>query len=64
MNMQNMLVRLMDTEVLLKINDEEIPLNNFLTKIFTNINLGIVETLKGVDLENIHTIQIKIEKAE
>ncbi|MHA1199643.1 MAG: hypothetical protein ACTSQF_09985 [Candidatus Heimdallarchaeaceae archaeon] len=54
----------MDTEVLLKINDEEIPLNNFLTKIFTNINLGIVETLKGVDLENIHTIQIKIEKAE
>ncbi|MCE7743184.1 MAG: hypothetical protein GOP50_12105 [Candidatus Heimdallarchaeota archaeon] len=54
----------MNTEVLLKIDDEEVPLNNFLTKIFTNINWGIVETLKGIDLENIHTIQIKIEKTE
>ncbi len=54
----------MDTSVLLKINDEKIPLNQFITKILTKINLAIVESLKGIDTENIQTIEIKIEKNE
>ncbi len=54
----------MDTEISLKINGNEVPLNNFLNKIFTKINWAIIETLKGIDLESIQTIQIDIEKKD
>ena len=53
---------IMDTNVMLKINGEEIPLNQYVTKILTKVNLAIVETLKGIDMENIQNIKIKIEK--
>ena len=51
----------MDTNVIVKVNGKEVALNNYLAKIFTKINLAIVETLKGIDTENIHEIEVIIE---
>lgn len=55
---------LMEDTVVLKINNEEIPLNNYVTKIITKITWAIVETLKGIDLEDVKQIKIKVEKTE
>ena len=46
--------------VVLKINNEEVPLNRYVTSIITKINYAIVETLKDIDLDEIKTLKIKI----
>jgi hypothetical protein len=51
-------------KVILKVNDEEVPLNNYASKVLKKVNWAIVETLKGLNLENIQSINIKIEKKE
>ncbi len=48
------------TQVKLKINGEEIPLNPIMSKVLTNINLGFIETLKGIP-EKKENISIVLE---
>jgi hypothetical protein len=50
----------MKSDVNLEINGEEVPLNQFLTKVFTKVNIGIAETLKGMDEVQIKSLNIKI----
>ncbi|MCE7746862.1 MAG: hypothetical protein GPJ51_00580 [Candidatus Heimdallarchaeota archaeon] len=50
----------MKSDVNLKINDEKVPLNQYLTKIFTKINIALAETLKGMEEEQIKSLDIKI----
>ncbi len=54
----------MKTKVLLEVNSEEVPLNRYAESVFEKINWALVETLKGLDLDNIRLIKIKIEKTE
>ena len=54
----------MKSSVILKINDEEVPLNQFLTKVFTKVNIGIAETLKGMDEVEIKSLKVKINLAD
>ena len=44
----------------LKINDKEIPLNNFMKEMLVNILLGYIKTAKKVP-EDIKTINIEIQ---
>ena len=41
----------------LKIDGEEIAFNNFVGKIFSDVNLAVIKNLKGIDLNNIDEIQ-------
>ncbi|MHA1447439.1 MAG: hypothetical protein ACTSSN_12155 [Candidatus Heimdallarchaeaceae archaeon] len=50
----------MKSDVNLKINGEEVPLNQYVIKIFTRINIAITETLKGIDVEQIKSLNIEI----
>ncbi|MCE7738959.1 MAG: hypothetical protein KAU62_07240 [Candidatus Heimdallarchaeota archaeon] len=50
----------MKSSVILEINDEKVPLNQYLTKIFTKINIALAETLKGMEVEPIKSLKIKI----
>ena len=50
----------MSSSVILEINDEEVPLNQYVTKVFTKVNIAIVETLKGIDVEEIKSLKLKI----
>lgn len=54
----------MTTNISLEVNGEEVPLNNYASKVITKVNWAIIETLKGLDLDNIRSIKIKIEKKE
>lgn len=47
-------------EVELIVNGENVPLNNFASGVFKNVNFAIVETLKGID-EKVETITLKIK---
>jgi len=50
----------MKSDVILKINDEEVPLNQYVTKILTKVNIAIVETLKGIEVKQIKSLKVKI----
>ncbi|MFX1396658.1 MAG: hypothetical protein ACFFAS_06390 [Promethearchaeota archaeon] len=47
-------------EVSLKINDEEIPLNEFAKDIIANVNKGVIDTLKKIP-EKVQSIKINID---
>ncbi|MFX0187967.1 MAG: hypothetical protein ACFE8A_09535 [Candidatus Hodarchaeota archaeon] len=48
------------TAVSLKINDQEIPLNDFMQEMLSNLMLGYLKAAKEVP-EDIKTISIKIQ---
>jgi hypothetical protein len=54
----------MDSSVILKINDEEVPLNQYVTKVLTKVNIAIAETLKGIEVEEINSMKIKIKLSD
>ena len=54
----------MNSSVVLKINGEEVPLNQYVTKVLTKVNIAIVETLKGIDTEEILSLKIKINLSD
>lgn len=49
------------TEVILKVNEKNIPLNDFMEQMLTNLLLGFLKTAKAIpeDIKNIN-IEIKI----
>ena len=49
----------MDENVTLRVNDENVEMNNFVRKIVVDVNKAIVENLK-IDEKEIKTIEIKI----
>ena len=49
----------MDENMTLKVNGEDVEMNNFVRKIITNVNKAIVTSLKMEEKE-IKTIEIKI----
>lgn len=50
----------MSDRILLKINDEKVPLNNYIKQLFKKLNLALISTLKGVDEENLKEIELSI----
>ena len=54
----------MDANVILKIDGKEIAFNNFVEKIFADVNLAIIKNLKGIDLDSMKEIELIIEKDE
>ncbi len=50
----------MKSNVVLEINDEEVPLNQFLKKVFAKVNIAIAGTLKGFDEGEIKSLKLKI----
>ncbi len=50
----------MDESVVLKINGEETKINNFVKKILTNVNTGIVTSLT-LDEKEVKSIEIEIK---
>ncbi|MGD2085650.1 MAG: hypothetical protein PVH61_05645 [Candidatus Aminicenantes bacterium] len=51
----------MDNKITLKVNDREIPLNPFVTEIFSNVIRGLVEALHKIPEEK-NKIELIIEK--
>ena len=51
----------MDKKVILKVNNQEIPLNPFVTEVFVNVVEGLVDSLHKVPEEK-NKIQLIIEK--
>ncbi len=49
----------MDENIILKVNGEDVEMNNFVRKIITNVNKAIVISLKMEEKE-IKTIEIEI----
>ena len=49
----------MDENVILKVNGEDIEMNNFVKKIITGVNKAIVTSLK-IEEKEIKTVEIKI----
>ena len=47
------------TEVVLKVNEKDIPLNDFMEQMVTNLLLGYLKTAKEIP-ENINSIKIEI----
>ncbi|MFX1314821.1 MAG: hypothetical protein ACFE9T_03090 [Promethearchaeota archaeon] len=47
------------TEVILKVNEKNIPLNDFMEQMLANLLLGYLKTAKEVP-ENINSINIEI----
>ena len=47
-------------KVYLEINEEEIPLNEIMTTVLTNINVGFINALSGIPNE-IKEVKINIE---
>ena len=43
----------------LKVNGEDIPLNEFVNRFFANVLRGMVQSLKGVETPNV--IEVKVE---
>lgn len=54
------MIRKLMTKVILKINDKEIPLNDLMKDMLTNIILGYLKTAKKIP-EDIKTIGIEIQ---
>ena len=50
----------MKSDVILEINGEEAPLNQFLKKVFAKVNIAIAETLKGMNEVEIKSLKVKI----
>ncbi len=50
----------MTDRILLKINNEKVPLNNYIEQLFEKLNLALISTLKGVDEENLREIELSI----
>ena len=50
----------MTDRIQLKINNEKVPLNNYIKQLFEKINLALISTLKGVDEENLRKIELSI----
>ncbi|MHA1482418.1 MAG: hypothetical protein ACTSUP_10710 [Candidatus Heimdallarchaeaceae archaeon] len=50
----------MTDRILLKINNEKVPLNNYIGQLLEKINLALISTLKGVDEENMREIELSI----
>ena len=51
----------MERNLVLKVNDKEIPINYFVQQIFMNVIDGMVESLDKIP-EDIKTIEIKIKE--
>ena len=49
----------MDENVVLKVNGEDIEMNNFVRKVITSVNKAIVTSLK-IEEKEIKTVEIKI----
>ena len=49
----------MDENVILKVNGEDIEMNNFVKKIITSVNKAIITSLK-IEEKEIKTVEIKI----
>ena len=47
-------------EIQLKINNETLPLNDYIKLIIKKLNLALISTLKGVDEESMEKIEISI----
>ncbi|MHA1345831.1 MAG: hypothetical protein ACTSVO_05245 [Candidatus Heimdallarchaeaceae archaeon] len=47
--------------ILLKINNEKVPLNNYIEQLFKKLNLALISSLKGIDEENLKEIEISIK---
>ena len=45
----------------LKVNDTDIPIKDFVQKIFINVLLGLVKTLSLKGIKTIETIEVKLE---
>jgi len=54
----------MDTNVILKIDGKEIAFNDFVGKVFSDINLAVIKNLKGIDLDSMKEIELIISKDE
>ncbi|MBY9001258.1 MAG: hypothetical protein KGD64_10110 [Candidatus Heimdallarchaeota archaeon] len=50
----------MTDEIQLKINNETLPLNDYIKLIIKKLNLALISTLKGVDEESMEKIEISI----
>ena len=50
----------MKRDVILEINGAEVPLNQFLKKVFAKVNIAIAETLKGFDEVEIKSLKLKV----
>lgn len=53
----------MVNKVQIKVNEKEVPLNQFISNITSKIVLSIVESLKGIN-DDIRTIQVDIKFSE
>jgi hypothetical protein len=53
----------MDKKITLKVNDREIPLNPFVTDVFSNVISGLVDSLHNIPEEK-NKIELVIEKEE
>jgi len=53
----------MVNDVKLEINGENVPLNQYVSKVFKKVNLAIIETLKGIEGE-IESITLRIENLQ
>lgn len=47
--------------ILLKINNEKVPLNNYIKQLFEKLNLALISTLKGVEEEDLREIELSIK---
>ncbi len=47
------------TEVVLKVNEKDVPLNDFMEEMLTNLLLGYLKTAKEIP-EDINSIKIEI----
>ena len=48
-------------KIQLKINDETLPINDYIKLLIKKLNLALISTLKGVDEDNMEKIEISIE---
>ncbi|MCG3223773.1 MAG: hypothetical protein H7647_04860 [Candidatus Heimdallarchaeota archaeon] len=54
----------MTDRILLKINNEKVPMNNYIKQLFKKLNLALISSLKGVDEKNLKEIEISITLAD
>lgn len=59
-----LLVTQMTDRILLKINNEKVPMNNYIKQLFKKLNLALISSLKGVDEENLREIELSITLAD
>jgi hypothetical protein len=48
-------------EIKLRVNNEDVPLNEIMQKVITNINVGFIKSLNGIP-EDIKKIDLKIDR--